>query len=245
MQNSNLPLRTWAFAAYLLTTSPKSVSSIKLANDLGITQKTAWFLAHRLRRGWEEKPRRMTGPVEIDEAYIGGIRKYMHADKRYGYGRGGYGKRPIAGDRDRDTGRIQIEILPHLGFTNHTIHGFLDRHVKYGAIIYHDQDSAFNSVRFTHDSVNHSQGEYVRDDVSTNSIESFWTIVKRSYRGIHHFWSYKHAPRYIAGLQGRFNNRHLDTIVHMELLFRQSDGRDLPYRNLIGRTYQPRLPGGW
>ena len=244
MQDSKLGYRTWAFAFYMLTTSPKSVSSLKLANDLGITQKTAWFLAQRIRKGAETPSWKATGPVELDEAFIGGPQRYMHMDRRFQHGRGPHSKLAIVGARDRATGKVQVRVISRLdGFT---IKDFVDEHAASGAVIYHDQDSVCRYVDHWHESVNHTKGEYVRGFVSTNSIESFWAIVKRSYRSVHHFWSFKHVHRYITALEWRFNHRELNTLDRMRLMVHQSEGKVLTYTALTSDTnheWQPPMIG--
>ncbi len=103
----------------------------------------------------------------------------------------------------------------------------------------------YQSIPFKHDHANHIADEYVRDEISTNSIESFWALMKRSYKGYHHFWTFRHTPPYLDALQGRLNNRHLSTLKHMQLVIERSDGKQMTYRELIGRSYQARLLGIW
>ena len=106
MQGSNLPLSKWALVAFLMTTNLKGVSSMKLHRDLGITQKTAWHLAHRIRKAWETDKGLFAGPVEVDETYIGGKERNKHADQKRRAGRGPVGKTAVVGVKDRDTNQV-------------------------------------------------------------------------------------------------------------------------------------------
>ena len=182
MQSSKLGYQTWAIAAYLVTTNLKGVSSMKLHRDLEITQKSAWHLAHRLRKAFESGNPLFSGPVEADEVYIGGKRKNMPKKKRAELsGRGAVGKAAIVGTKDRDTNRVAAR---HVAGTDAPhVAGFVAEKTAPGATVYTDEASAYNVLDgwYDHESVNHSAGEYVRGMAHTNGIESFWSMLKRGH----------------------------------------------------------------
>ncbi len=235
LERSRVPLRKWVFAIYLEMTSLKGVSSMKLHRDLRVTQKTAWFMLHRIREAWAgEQAALFSGPVEADETYIGGKRKNMSKAKRKSLnGRGGAGKAIVAGVKDRETNRIAARRVeradtPHLA-------GFVADNAKIGATVYTDDAGAYNALKpfFDHESVNHSAGEYVRGMAHTNGIESFWAMLKRGYQGTFHHFSVKHLPRYVNEFAGRHNVREADTIDQMASVVTGLVGKRLMYRDLI------------
>ena len=232
MQGTKLGYQTWAIAIYLVTTNLKGVSSMKLHRDLEITQKSAWHLAHRLRKAFEGGEPLFTGPVEADETYIGGKRKNMPKSKRAELtGRGAAGKAIVVGTKDRDTNRITARSVE--GTDGATLKGFIAEHTAPGAKVFTDEASGYQGMEFDHEAVNHSAGEYVRGMAHTNGIESFWSMLKRGYQGTFHHFSKKHTDRYVAEFAGRHNIREADTIDMMGALAARAVGKRLRYRELI------------
>ncbi len=230
MESSNLGYQTWAVAIYLLTTSLKGVSSMKLHRDLGITQKTAWHLAHRIRESWETQGVAFAGPVEVDETYIGGRERNRHASRRLRLGRGPVGMVPVAGARDRDTN--QVSAAPVDGTTRATLQGFVRERTAAGAVVYTDDHAAYHGLP-NHEAVRHNVGEYVREQAHTNGIESFWASLKRGYHGVYHQMSAKHLGRYVTEFEGRHNDRPSDTIDQMQHIVKGMEWKRLKYRDLV------------
>ena len=233
LQSSRLPLRKWVFAVYLYVTSLKGVSSMKLHRDLKVTQKTAWFMLHRLRDAWSDSSSApFSGPVEADETYIGGKRKNMPKSKRKALsGRGAVGKAIVVGAKDRETNRVTARTVENTEAP--TLKGFVGEHAAPSAKVYTDEASAYQGMPFDHEAVNHSAGEYVRGMAHTNGIESFWSMLKRGYQGTYHKMSPKHLDRYINEFSGRHNDREADTIDQMETAVTHMVGKHLAYSALI------------
>ncbi len=234
LQNSKVPMRKWAFAVYLYVTNIKGISSMRLHRELDVTQKTAWFMLHRIREGWKATglPDSFSGPVESDEAYIGGKRKNMSKSKRKAITRQGtYGKTAVVGVKDRATNTVRAVPVPET--TLKTVQDYVAPHIAPGAALYTDSFSVYRDFPFSHEIVRHGVGEYVRGNVHTNGIESFWALLKRAHYGTYHWMSKKHLARYLNEFTGRHNVRKLDTIDQMRDLATSLTGKQLLYRDLI------------
>ena len=234
MQSTKLSYRTWILALYLLVTNLKSVSSMKLHRDLSITQKSAWHLAHRLRAAQVDKRGLFAGPVEVDETYFGGQRKNMSNAQRAEMselGRGTVGKTAVAGAKDRATKHVNARIVPDT--TKATLQAFVAENADPSAKVYTDDAAAYEGMPYDHYTVVHSVHEYVKGDVHTNGMESFWSMLKRAHKGTFHKLSPKHLDRYVQEFTGKQNVRELDTLDIMKLTVVGMVGKRLRYRDLI------------
>ena len=234
MEGSKLGFQAWMIATYLMTTSLKGVSSMKLHRDLNINQRSAWFMAHRLRMALAEKDGMFSGPVEVDETYVGGTRKNMSNAKRKelaGTGRGAVGKTAVAGLKDRASNQVRAKAIRKTDAE--TLQGLVTEHTEADTTVYSDDATAYMGLPFDHDTVRHSLSEYVKGDVHTNGIESFWSMLKRAHKGTFHKMSPKHLDRYVQEFAGRHNLRDQDTIDIMGSLVAGMDQKRLKYKELI------------
>ena len=162
MERSKISLQKWAWGIYLCSTSLKGVSSMKLHRDLGISQKSAWFMAHRIREAWTRDGGLFAGPVEVDETYFGGTLRNMHKSKRPKISGGASGKAAVVGVKDRPSGQIRAQAVPRTDSLN--LQGFVRRNVAKGSKLYTDEATAYRSMGdFDHEAIKHSVGEYVRE----------------------------------------------------------------------------------
>jgi transposase-like protein len=235
-RNSNISLQKWFLALYLFFSHKKGISSYQLAKHISITQKTAWFMLHRLRHISDVSifKEMLKGIVEIDETFIGGKNKNRHWDKKVPHcqGRNWKDKIPFVGMKQRGDNVIVKKVS---NTKMKTLLPIIKANIKEGSTIYSDDWYRHSklSQSFNHQWVNHSVKQYAKGDVSVNSIESFWTFPKRGIYGTYHWISRKHAQKYMDEFALRFNTRKYKEQDRFELVLLSSVGKSLSYWELI------------
>lgn len=232
---SHVPLHKWLYAMYQLVTARKGISSLQLSKEIGVTQKTAWFMLHRLRLACGDKLEALRGFVEIDETYIGGSEHNRHESKKLKLGTGIAGKQTVIGMRERG-GNSKAFPIPSTDKV--TFHRAVLKNVSKDAVVITDDHRGYIGLEkwgFQHERVKHSAKEYVRGMVHTNGIESVWSVIKRGYNGVYHNWSTKHCQKYVNEFTFRLNEGNCDqpTMKRIDSLIKASRGKRITYERLI------------
>lgn len=236
-ERSKVPLHKWLYSMYLLVTARKGISSLQLAKEIGVTQKTAWFILGRLREacGGPDGPLdKLRGTIEVDECFVGGTEANKHERNKLHAGRGGVGKVPVLGIRERG-GRTYAKVIKNR--TIQEIQGEIFQNVEVGSTVYTDDHLAYSGMDglfFRHDTVNHSAKEYVRGPVHTNGIESVWAVLKRGLHGVYHHASKKHLFRYVDEFTFRLNEGNVEnhTLARLNSFVDATAGKRLTYERL-------------
>lgn len=240
-ERSHIPLHKWVYAMYLMVTARKSISSLQLAKEIGITQKSAWFMMHRIREACGDDAFTLSGDIEIDEAYIGGKEANKHERKKLRLGRGTVGKTPVMGLRQRHGKTI---LLPVCDTEARTLQAVIHARVEQGSTLHTDETKSYlgmDGLFFRHKTVNHSAGEYVKPDidgdVSTNGVESVWAVLKRGIYGTFHHISADHVGRYVNEFAFRLNegNVRRHTTQRLNSLVDGVAKKRLTYKRLVAR----------
>jgi transposase-like protein len=232
-EDTKIALRKWFAAIWMITNHPKGIASTTLAKDINVTQKTAWFMLHRLRHAARtlsfNAP--LKGTVEADTTFVGGKEKNRHSSDRKGGGQGGAGKAVVIGAVERN-GEVRAAHISDQGLAAE----YVKSNVERKSVLMTDEDRVFKSMGkdYLHLTVRHSIGEYVRGagQIHTQTIESVWALLKRQIIGIHHWVSPKHLQKYVDEMAWRINRRDLEPSPRMNDLFSCVEGR-LTYKALI------------
>jgi len=234
--NTKIPLQKWFLALYVFSSHKKGISSHQLAKDISVTQKSAWFLLHRLRYAFDHPNFKATvgNIVEIDECGIGGQSYYKHADKKVKNDEGATisGKTSVIGMRERG-GNVKAMVIADR--TKETLLPAVYENVTPGSIIMTDELISYQNLKkdFEHYSVNHSAKEFVNGMAHTNGIENFWSHLKRGIDGIYHSISKEHLQSYVDEFVLRFNTRKFNTQGRFDFILSAVSNKKMTYKDLI------------
>ena len=232
-EDSHVSLDKWLAAIWLIANAKNGVSSYELGRSLGVTQKSAWFMLHRIRLAMQTGTfGKLSGEVEVDETYIGGKARNMHPGARKAKGRGTVGKAVVMGLLERH-GEVRTEVVPNI--VRRTLHEKVREHVQPGSTIYTDELRSYGGLEaeYAHQVINHAEA-YVRGNVHTNCMENFWSLLKRGIKGTYVSVEPFHLFRYLDEEAFRFNTRKDNDAGRFLRVAKMVEGKRLEYRNLIG-----------
>lgn len=236
-EDSPLALGIWFSALWLLSNAKNGISSCELSRSLGITQKSAWFVLHRIRLAMEQGSfEKLSGEVELDETYPGGRSKNMHSDRRGAMRAKGFPKPCVFGMKERG-GEVRTKVIPDA--TRDTIQREICQNIEPGSDVYTDSAKGYSgmSTAYNHDTVDHNKGLYAKykDEkvISTNGIENYWSVLDRCSYGTYIHQSDQHLPRYLAEEDFRYNSRQGTDGERFLKVLGQVTGKRLTYDELI------------
>ena len=234
LAESRLPLHKWLLAIYMLTSARKGIPSTQMAREMDVTQKSAWFLAQRIRETWlnNSNDSDTSSPAQVDECFVGGKEQNKHASLKLHRGRGSVGKIAVIGMREQNGNVTAKRIADVAGAT---LKGFLKENVDVGSVVVTDNFRSYSGLSkdgYIHKTVNHSVGEYVGDQAHTNGIESYWALLKRGHYGIYHFLSAKHLHRYVNAFSFRHNTSSRGTMYFIDETIQKMLNKRLTYTHL-------------
>lgn len=233
-ERSHIPLHKWLYGMYLLVTARKGISSLQLSKEIGITQKSAWFMLHGLREACGNELPKLRGVIEIDETYIGGKESNKHESKKLKSGRGAVGKTAVLGMRERKGKTIA---MPIKDVGANTLSKAIIKHIMTGSTLHTDDAPAYGGIGelfYKQQTVNHSKGEYSKNGVTINGVESVWAVLKRGLHGVYHHASEKHLKRYVDEFTFRLNdgNVKIHTLDRLDSFITSAANKRLTYRKL-------------
>jgi transposase-like protein len=234
-EDSPIPLNKWLCAMWLVTNCKNGVSSYEIARDLKVTQRTAWFMTHRIRYVMHAGSiNKMTGEVEADETHIGGKARFMHKDKRDKMrGRSNFGKAVVFGLLERETGKVRTAVVPDR--SKQTLQAEIHKHVRHRAHLMTDEHLAYEGLGtdYTHNVINHAES-YVEGNVHTNRMENFWSLLKRSIKGTYVSIEPFHLFRYLDEQSFRYNERKATDAERFAKVLGSISGKRLTYARVKG-----------
>ncbi len=244
MEDSPIPLDKWMVASWLVTNCKNGISSYEIARDVKVTQKSAWFMLHRIRLAMQDDffGSKLNGEVEVDETFIGGKARNMHVSerKRRITGTGGKDKTAVVGILERG-GKVRASVIPNR--RRKVLHEEVRKHVTAGAALYTDALLSYEGLAgdYAHQVVDHAT-QYVDGRVHTNGLENFWSLLKRGISGTYVSVEPFHLFRYLDEQMFRFNNRKdLDDKGRFDLTISQIVGKRLTFAELTGKSGAPTI----